>query len=242
LPGWVKMSISQDHIYVMRLRSLAAICLLGAATGASASVYKVVGPDGRISYTDQPLTAAATNVHVFKAGTARPTSANKAGATGDPAKGASAGSDTVKASQSPASGINESEAAALRAESTALMPAVRIVLGNGALARESMQLCMQAVPGTTRRFEGALEGWKTRNHEAVERAEEVLAVALAPTPRIQFKQSILDQTRQMLRPVREGALARRLAWCEQTTAEIEGGGVDLNRNPAVGQLLRARRH
>lgn len=194
----------------MRPRPLATLSLLFFAHAASAEIYKVVGADGRVSYTDQPPSVATPNVQLFKHGRGRP-----AVATDEP--------DPARRAQ------------------TRHLPTVRDVLNNNALALEGMHLCMQVLPGTMRRYGDTLDGWKTRNAEATERAEHILASSATPGMRAQLKAAAINDARQLLAQVRSAAPARQSSWCDNTSAELASGNMDLARQPAVARMLQNAR-
>ncbi|QNA99810.1 DUF4124 domain-containing protein [Massilia sp. Se16.2.3] len=192
----------------MHPRSIAALLLLLLAHAASAEIYKVIGPGGRVSYTDQPPSVTTPNVQLFKHGRGRP-------AAGDE------GADAARRANAP------------------LLPTVRNVLNNNALALEGLHLCMQVLPASMRRYGDTLDGWKSRNREVTERAEQVLAASVTHDARAQIRNGAINDARQLLQQVRTATPARQSAWCEATAGEIGGGGMDLAKQPGVGRLLQS---
>lgn len=194
----------------MRSRPLAALSLLFFAHAAGAEIYKVVGADGRVSYTDQPPSVATPNVQLFKHGRGRPTVATE-------------------------------EPDPLRRAQTRLSPAVRDVLNSNAFALEGMHLCMQVMPGAMRRYGDTLDGWKIRNAEATERAEQILAETAPASIRARIKAAAINDARQVMAHIRTATPKRLSTWCESTSAELASGNVDLARQPAIARLLQGVR-
>ena len=56
------MSLASRHSSSRRQRRLAAAALLLASALPASALYKVVGPDGKVTYTDRPPPAAATGL------------------------------------------------------------------------------------------------------------------------------------------------------------------------------------
>jgi hypothetical protein len=197
----------------MRFRIVSCVLLLTLSATGSAQVYKVIGPDGKVSYTDRPPSEANANVQVIRSGVAAPVS-------------------TAAPPAAPARQPLPSEW-----EKARLLPALRVVLGKTALVEGSMAICMETLPTSMQRYLLAQVSWKRRNDQILGNANAMLETVFA-AERAQLEEKLRASADLILQPVRQSEVPRRIAWCDRSVKEIEGDAFDLARNLSVTPLTR----
>ena len=201
---------------------LLIVCCATAGGSQAQKMYKTVGPDGKITFSDRPEIGADTKVSVMRSNTLHPVEipANRI----DPAlamkpaprrKGA--------ATQEPAPVITpEVEEAMLS------------VMGLSEFGRRFDGFC-NATDAGAKAFAAANYGWKKRNAAAMEQQKRLLTEVLSPVQRAQ----LIDREQQVMAEEigKAAALtpAARKTWCEGVIAELDSGRNDVDK-PAMMAL------
>jgi hypothetical protein len=239
------MTRYQFAINVMRARSLASLLLLTLATNASAGLYKYVGPDGTVVYSDRPPVNPMPHVQVFSAGVPRAVAANETGYLApkkpDPVD---APVRQAAAPPTPAPAVQAQPAAPdARAQQLApLLPGLRIAMDQTTLIDRSVDLCILTAPKSFRTYVAAQDAWKGRNAAVTARVGAVLSELVTGNDRLRLEQDALEHTSARLLAVRALSSAQRVEWCGRTAEEMGAGKADLAGMPGMRPLLQYQSH
>lgn len=242
-------------------RSLVSLVLLSLAAHAGAQVYKTVGPDGKVSYSDRPpLEATAPEkVRIVKdGGTRTATGADllKHGAAARPPAAPPASTSSVArtpeewrafAAAKRASAVaGVWEPAPLTPDQQArqfeqgkrLAPGVTVALRQASLTRAATSMCMRTQPASKLRYELALQEWEARNRPVTKRAYELLAKYFPHSDRAQLEAMAQKESHDTLNEVARTSPAQRINWCEQMRDSIAGGRADLAASAPIASMMR----
>lgn len=211
----------------LALGVLTLLLCLGGAAHAQRTIYKSVGPDGSITFTDRPPPGQ------------QPPAA-KAPLVITPAPAASgaqsAGSTAKKATRKAA----EPPAAAASAPTPQLDPAMEkaalALLSLESIISEFVELCTATLPTSSKTYLGAADQWRQRHSGLMARQQAVLRDHFSPAEQAGVRSGAKNKTRGMMAPVFAAATARKIKWCDDNAVEIATGKVDLSA-PNASQLM-----
>jgi len=217
-----------------------SLLLAVACTCASAGpVYKIVGPDGKVTFSDKPpveATSGSYQVVGNRTATAPvPASAEApltADATGD-VRVATTGAPKTASRPAPASEIRSAPSAEIEG-------AVIGVLGIEDIVKRTEALCVETLPTSFGKYGAAVTAWKSRNGAVVARAREVLASEFDATEQSAVAAGLHVKNDGMFAAVRAASPAARIAWCDESFATMDGGKMDVHSNPRLAGPLAAR--
>ena len=192
---------------------LTVCCALGSPALAQ-QMYKSVGPDGKITFTDRPAVDSSVKLSVMK-------------------------SNTLRALPPP---VRKPELAARRRDpSPAVEDAVEItpeieeamisVMGLADFGRRFESFC-DDTPADAKAFTSAHYEWKKRNAAAIDQQKRLLTEVVSPV-----KRAYLVERQQALLSDEIGKAAARTPavrkeWCEGVIAELNSGRSDIDK-PAM---------
>lgn len=222
--------------------SLLALILFSFAAHAGAQVHKTVGPDGKVSYSDQPPPTAAAPAKAVQDARVR-------GAAGPSAP---AGERTLEEWKAFAAAKRAAAVAGVRgpAPLTAqaqdrqaalgqrLAPGMTLAIRNTSLTREASSMCVRFQPDAQRRIRLAQQAWEARNAPVIKRTYEVLAQYFPRTDRAQADTMALTDAYATLREVMRTSPAQRNTWCAQFGASMAAGRADLVATQQVALMMR----
>ncbi len=220
--------------------ALAVLAVALPATGVAQGVYKSVGPDGKVIYTDQPPGSAERSY-------ASPGSTKPASKTAPARKGEyGVQVETPPPAFANAKRATRQEPAAPPAPSAgAVDPSVEKavigVLGLEDVVRQMEVLCVRTLPTSMKRYGGAVDGWKKRNDMIVFRARQVLADAFNPTMRNMIEVGIKTRNENTLAPFHNAPMAKRIEWCDKSSDDIARGVMDAHNKDKLTQPLATYR-
>lgn len=177
-------------------------------------MYKTVGPDGKITFTDRPDVQASAKLSVMKSYTlhAVPPPVRQTEAPAKPAP-----VDPVAAEPVPVSPEVED--------------AMLMVMGMAEFGGRFERFC-DATPADVKAFSGANYEWKKRNAQAIEQQKRLLTEVVSPFKRAQ----LLDKHQALVSGEVGKAAARtpaaRKEWCDGIVAELNSGRSDIDK-PAM---------
>jgi hypothetical protein len=179
-----------------------------AASGALAQqMYKVVGADGKVTYSDRPAYEKANKLSVMKAYTLRPVEHAK------PAESRPAG---------PAVPVDPTATITPEVEETMVS-----IMNLKHVAVQYMQMC-SATEAQSRAYTAATTNWRKRNAPYIEQQKRLLMEVMSPNKRADMQDrsqaAVADMTRSMP-PTPQG----RKEWCDGTIAELESRRADINK-------------
>lgn len=242
--------LSGCHVRRLQVCGLLISLVLGAwAGGAGAqTIYKSVGPDGKVVFSDKPPAAdpGQTTVTGHPPPTARPPVPATAPVK---ALNAPAPSEPVGASLPPARPVAKRAEPAARpvAEQSPPPPvanpelekAVTGVMGLEDLVQQTEDLCLRTLPTSFKKYNAATDGWKKRNAPILDQQRRVLADMMPPPQRQLIEAAIKAKTQQLLAPVNSASAAARIKWCDQSMDEVSKGAMDPSSKPHLLAPLMA---
>jgi hypothetical protein len=230
----------------MRPRNAALFVLLLPGV-AAAQLYKIVGPDGKVTYSDRPPMIANGAVQIIKSGGSvpladKPNAPDTAGANvpapaeaGRSTSGPWAAKHAIRSEHG--NGAPDLNEGAGRSRVN-LLRGLRVVLGNMRLVEETSALCTSTLPTSFKQYDGAASLWKSRNGDVINQANAVLSAAFSASERAQLEMDARQTTDSMLQVVRNADTARRITWCDKSVGEMSSGALDLVRMGGVDVLMR----
>jgi hypothetical protein len=212
------------------------------AGASAAGVYKIIGPDGKVSFSDKPPADAATTDKLDVVRT--PTEPLSARAANDASV---VSAPEVKATQKNAAkqavAVDESQ----RRFATAADPdpatekAIIGVLGYEDLVRQTETLCVHTLPTSYERYSGAADGWRSRNAALVAQAHQVLAEQYSSPQRQTIESGIRAKNNASLMPVTSAPTASKINWCDSSSDAIKSGTMDVyNKSTLSTPLVKTR--
>lgn len=196
-------------------RKLLAVLLLALASVATAQrVYRSVGPDGKVVFSDTPppdREAVALPAGRAKPGTAiaPASSPAAAGAAGTPSQA------TIDAA----------------ARSLAILTDTEM------LVRAFEKTCTATLPTSAGRYSSAADAWRGRHGELLARRDAALA-QLKPVQSNAVLAESAAGMRRLMQPVQAGRPEQRIKWCDNAAEEILGGKLDKHNDPSITGPLK----
>lgn len=211
------------------------LLLLPAMTVQAQAIYKVVGPDGKVVFSDKPPADGGGSVSVIEGGFER-----KQAATESPAAVATPPVPRVTKQASVAQPAPQPQPAQMVID-PALVGAVFGVMGFEDLVLQTERICTQTLPTSMKRYSGATQVWRQRNASVLVRYQQVLAKAITPVHRQQLEAEVKARNEKSLSPVVKAPVASRISWCDKSGDLIGKGDMDVHNKPALaGPLLGYR--
>ena len=198
---------------------LLIICCAAAYGAVAQQMYKTVGPDGKVTFSDRPqLDDKSTKLSVMKSYTLRAVEPPKPKA--DPS--------APKPKRKPGPGDPQ---VVLTAE---VEEAMISVMGMSEFGLRFEPFCNSS-PAEAKAFAAANYDWKKRNAAAIEQQKRLLTEAISPVKRA----NLLDTQQQLMseeiaKVVARDAAARK-EWCAGVVAELNSGRSDVDK-PAMMAL------
>jgi hypothetical protein len=224
-----------------------ALLALTAACGASAqAVYKSIGPDGKVIFTDRPPAAGDVPIMgkpVAPAPKEAPApQAAPAPPTTEPArtlneewreKKANAKRGTRVAPPAPP----QEPAPAISSE--ALQAGVHKLMVAEYLINHFRSLCATGDAGG--RNSQAATQWRNDHQRLLQDYRVILREAFSPVEQGKIHAQVESAARAQLKDVSSASPAARAKWCASNAEDLNKGVIDLNRDPTVGPVLLAYR-
>jgi hypothetical protein len=207
------MLVSRHRAHLEALL-VALCCAAPALLWAQGHVYKQVGPDGRVTFTDKPPPEEPAPAH-----------ASPASATASAPAAASAAPSKATAKKAA------SEPVPARA---VLDPAVdkglSVLMGYQSLVSEYLDLCLTTLPTSFKRYDSAAQVWKTRHAAVLARYPVVLQDNYTAAEQGVIRREIQEKTRAMMAPIAAADMGRRIKWCDDNAMQLQTGKMDLPRS------------
>lgn len=201
----------------MFLKTLLALSCLPLAASSSAEIYKSVGADGKVSYT---------NVVPEKARGDRKTAV--------PAVQSKLGSSRPRRQGSDA----DPGASILTPE---VISAVSNVIGVAQLVSSSKEFCITAQPAFQQRYVSAAEGWGRRNAAVVAQKDRILSHPVQHMVAEALNADMVRKTASLMQPVRQSGTADRIRWCDSSFTDVDRGVLDLVGRASIAPLMNIGR-
>lgn len=198
---------------------IAAALICGAA---SAQMYKTVGPDGKITFSDRPQNGEKLKVSVMKGSVLTavegpPPAQPKIAA---PKGGASAPGNGISAAGIP---------------SPELQHAVLVVSLMSEVAVKFEPVCSK-VAARNKNFVTAANGWTLRNGSFVEKQRRAMA-DMAPARRTALQNEVAAKIAEAMGEVLAQSPPNQVKWCDKAIIDMSSGANDVVNNAEVAMPL-----
>lgn len=225
----------------MSTKSLGVSLLLVAAWSFAHAgpVYKIVGPDGKVTFSDKPPTEAVSGTYqvVGSQSSAVPAPSSEEPRSGD-ALDAEPRIAAVSASKQASRAAAPDEIQF--GPSPEIEGAVIGVLGIEDIVKRTEALCVEALPTSRGAYGAAVADWHTRNGTVVTRARQVLASEFDTATQTAIAAGLRLKNDGVFTPVRSASAAARISWCDESFATMNDGKMDVHTNPKLTGPLTGR--
>jgi hypothetical protein len=207
-------------------RLLLSVAFFVALAGAHAGeIYKSVGPDGKVVYSDRPATMPPASNNVPEAREREP---------------ADAPPHPVRIPKEAIHAAKPRDTAPVIARVDPEMESAVIgVLGIEDLVRKTEDLCLRSVPTSFKRYSGAAEGWRLRNTSFVAQAHHVLETQFDSAHRQLMERGVDQRNVGVFSKVTTAPAASKISWCDRSIDEIKAGTMDFrNKDKLASPLMK----
>jgi hypothetical protein len=197
----------------------ATIALLAAWSCAEGgTVYRIVGPDGKVTFSDTPPVEAPAGAYdvVGRNGTAQPN--------------ARTAQDSAPVAAEETAPSERSAPRPAAATSPVLEAAVVGVLGIEDIVVRTQGLCADASPNAAAGHAAVAAEWRDRNGDVVARARQALEHDVDAAARERIEGRVRTQNDAMFEAVAAASDAARASWCDESLAATAAGKMDVHRN------------
>lgn len=199
---------------------LLSLCIALGCDGAMAQqMYKTIGPDGKVTFSDRPKVEEKSRLSVMHAYTLRSVEPHQ------PA------SDPAGQSGKPVPKRDGARGDPASAVTPAIEDSIVKILGLSAFGGRFEIFCNGAET-EARAFSAAALGWKQRNVEVVEHQKRVLTVVLSPVKRAELVAREEALLAEQFAKMSGRSTAARKEWCDGVIAELNSGRSDIT-HPAL---------
>jgi hypothetical protein len=221
------------------------VAIIAVSGFAAQGVYKSVGPDGKITFSDQPPADSKSKSTVHSAPPARqqaalePSPPRAAGIEETPGTLAPTTRGAKKASRTPAA---TKEAAATESPIDAtLLKALHTVAGHKLLVQHMRDTCIQTRPTAMGKYADAADHWAQRTGAIMAQQQWVMGDLLNASQRQKFGEAVKTSIDKLTNPYAAAAPAALFKWCDHSVAEINSGVMDLHNRQEVSAPLTGYR-
>lgn len=227
-----------------QLLIVALVLSFATASATAKNIYKTVGPDGKITYSDHPpddSTSPSNVVQSAPAATAAESHSEPVAARALGAKKAIVAKREATATSAPASAPASTD----KKIEPALEGAVIGVLGYEDLITQTEALCLKTLPSSYRKYSDAAADWRSRNAAIVMRAHQLISKNFDATYGAGTEQRLKDAIRAknigLFEPIVNAPTASRIKWCDKSAEEMSSGTMDVYDKPKLSEPLLAYR-
>jgi len=211
-----------------------ALVLASLAPAAAAEVYKIVGPDGQVTYSDRPPVAAP---------------GASATVVGPRPKEAPVPNPEGPRLQNPPSTPPRARAAAPASSATEARPrpplpaplvqALQDVLAREGLVQAMFDTCTRTQPELYDRLSDHVRIWRHHNLQLVTQADRVAGIGLTPAGRKEVQAVAQARVDAQMQPLLRGPRGPLAQWCEVGVHQLVDGTLDLEGDSAVTEPIAA---
>jgi hypothetical protein len=217
-----------------RLWSSLLLGLVCTSAGAG-PVYKIVGPDGKVTFSDKPPVEATSAAYQVVGGRS---GAEAIASSGSPAN--AAGAELRAASGTEPKAAAPADTPIRSAPSVAIEGAIRGVLGIEDIVKRTEAVCIDTLPTSSEQYGAATKAWQSRNGAVVARARELLASEFDAGEQSAVAAGLRAKNDGMFAAVQAASTAARVSWCDESFATMNGGTMDVHDNLRLAGPLAAR--
>lgn len=206
--------------WVKRVQVALLACAAATPLIAGAGLYKQVGPDGKVTFSDTPPVSGSSQ-SIAKPGASSPTSKVATPASSStPADG-----QRLPASEQDAFYRNATLGAALK---------LKIV---GALVDGIGELCVREQPEAAGAVRAARARWHGQHDPLMPVMQQILNELAPAKLRTDQERQLKTATSEQLRPLAAAPKAEQLRRCQKAASEFNGPGMNMANSPAVAKLF-----
>ncbi|MFB9246046.1 DUF4124 domain-containing protein [Massilia antarctica] len=200
-----------------------AAALICCAASAQ-QMYKSVGPDGKVTFSDRPQNGDKLKVSVMKGSVLR--------AVEGPPPAQPKIAPPPKGSGADPSGGGISAAGVPSPE---LQHAVLVVALMSEVAAKFEPVCANVAP-QSKKFVTAANGWKQRNSTFIEKQRRAMA-DMSPAKRTALQGEVAAKIHEAMAEVLAQSASGQAHWCDKATVDMSGGSNDVANNADVALPL-----
>lgn len=207
---------------------LTLLSMTSAASVDAQQLYKSVGPDGKVTFSDQKP-GGHGKISVLRSNVLRPLE--------EPATpNAVALPPTIKLPKSPGAERAAAPAYARAPSTPELEEAVTAVLLLQEVSKKFELVC-SPTPQAAGAYGAAVGNWRKRNASFIEAQTRILMEVIDPVKRASIQQKVDTRVSAALAEVVSLQPAWRVKWCDRAISEMGNGSNDIAKNVAVAVPL-----
>ena len=198
---------------------LAVLCLAVACNSWAQQLYKSVGPDGKVTFSDQPSKDEKAKISIMRGNVLKPVDSGQGlpdGLMGKP-RGASR-------AEAPKQAGSELELAVLFV----------MTMLDGANRFE--RVCSIG-ERAGKDYSAAATGWRQRNANFIDQQSRILTTAIAPSKRAEMQRGVATRSEAKLAEVSALGPQLRGNWCQRHIQDMGSGVNDVANNSAIAVPL-----
>jgi cell pole-organizing protein PopZ len=219
---------------------LTMLAILFTCSVHAMGIYKTVGPDGKVTYSDQPPATADARDNSLAS------SANTVGAAANTSSQKSA--TRAQQTAGPSGDTALLPVAAITAPVSAASPqesAIIGVLSVEDIVRQTEDMCNQTQPSASAKYSDAASEWRRRNRVPVMQAHHAVAQAFnnvnGAVSEQRIENAIRVKSHGILHPILQAPTTEKLRWCDNAVDQMRGGALDVADKPTLTEPLRSYR-
>lgn len=196
---------------------------LFCCAASAQQLYKTVGPDGKVTFSDRPQNGEKLKVSVMKGSVLR-------AVEGPPPAQPKITAPKPGGADAPGSGIS-----AAGVPSAELQHAVTVVSLMSEVAVKFEPVCSKAT-SQSKKFVTAANNWTLRNGSFIEKQRRAIA-DMAPARRTAIQNEVAAKIHEAMSEVLAQGQAGQVKWCDKATVDMSGGTNDVANNVDVAMPL-----
>ncbi|MDO8328960.1 MAG: hypothetical protein Q7T36_00635 [Fluviicoccus sp.] len=219
----------------MRINNLLSISILICATGSALAqpVYKIIGKDGKIIFSDSPPTEVGADFTVMG-------ESNQSSKATESAKKEHTQIGSSQVHDSLRVDAKKTQAAAPISK-TPSKPVVDVELEralNGIIIMEDLvqqteSLCLNALPSSFNRYNTAAVNWRNRNAAIITLQRKISSQVYDASMRRKLEAAVKLRNAKDLAPVVSADTWSKIKWCDKAFDEVNSGKMDVHNAPKL---------
>lgn len=212
------------------------LCFVFLMTMAFASyaqpIYKSIGPDGKVIYSDKPpMNSDAKHSVMGKSAPPSQTTSSAEASSSSAGKAESHGPNFANAKKATRVKTSNADSSAQVEADPALEKAVLGVMGLENLVEQTGTICARTLPTSLKKYQGAVDSWKQRNADILDKQKKILKEMFNQSEQLTLHTGARAKNQAVLEQILNAPFASRVKWCDQSTDEINGSATDLAGKP-----------
>ena len=207
--------------------ALFSSCLMACAAASGQQMYKTIGPDGKVTFSDRPKLETATHLSVMRSNLLRPVATPGAPDAEKPA------SEAVAAAAAAAPAVPPTSVIAPQIEAAILQ-----VMAQAEFSRRHYRFC-NATQASARAFNQAASGWKHRNYLVLEQQRKLLMQMVSPAKRYELQGKMAAMLEEETAKVSARNHEERAQWCKEAITAMANKEADLSQPEMMAVVVQA---